>query len=399
MPTLGATLSTSSVVDKAGDTMTGALTFTAGSLSLGGAGYLPDTNLAVASPGGFKALTVNVNRKGGGYIADASVGVNTLVVDDPNVKRGVITAASNATPIVITSVGHGLQNGDVVAISAVGGNTNANGKFTVANKTNDTFELAGSAGNSAYTSGGVFTSAGALYGNQVVVFPRVTRQFGVGGGPSAFGDDVIGVPVYNSGTVYGTAAFNAGSTLGSGGGWRIGVQLDADYNFGFRHSGGTVANAGISLEGTYSLYGIDFASGSYTTFIAMRLKNSTYISALNNAGNTNLSLIGLNSSDQVAFDNACRFNAGFTVANTFNITFSTSTGSKIGTATGEKFAFHNATPVIQRAGAAQAAVATTAATNTTPYGFTTAAQADAIVTLVNEIRAALVEKGLIKGAA
>ena len=49
--------------------------------------------------------------------------------------------------------------------------------------------------------------------------------------------------------------------------------------------------------------------------------------------------------------------------------------------------------------AAQAAVATTASTNTTPYGFTTAAQADAIVTLVNELRAALVAKGIIKGAA
>lgn len=79
--------------------------------------------------------------------------------------------------------------------------------------------------------------------------------------------------------------------------------------------------------------------------------------------------------------------------------FGTTTGSKIGTATNQKIAFHNATPVIQRAGAAQAAVATTGATNTTPYGYTTAAQANAIVTLVNEIRAALVEKGIIKGAA
>ena len=42
-----------------------------------------------------------------------------------------------------------------------------------------------------------------------------------------------------------------------------------------------------------------------------------------------------------------------------------------------------------------AAPAATGATNTTPYGFTTAAQADAIRANVNEIRAVLVAKGLM----
>lgn len=88
-----------------------------------------------------------------------------------------------------------------------------------------------------------------------------------------------------------------------------------------------------------------------------------------------------------------------TIRDSGNFIFNTSTGTKIGTATGQKFAFHNSTPVIQRAGAAQAAVATTGATNVTPFGFTTAAQADAIVTLVNELRAMVVEKGLMKGSA
>ncbi len=82
-----------------------------------------------------------------------------------------------------------------------------------------------------------------------------------------------------------------------------------------------------------------------------------------------------------------------------NLRFGSSVGSLIGQFTNDKFAFHGAIPVIQRASAAQAVVATTAATNTTPYGFTTAAQADAIVTLVNELRAAIVQKGLIKGSA
>lgn len=63
-----------------------------------------------------------------------------------------------------------------------------------------------------------------------------------------------------------------------------------------------------------------------------------------------------------------------------------------------KLGFHGATPTAQRAGSAQAAVATTAATNSTPYGFSEV-QANGIVTLLNEIRATLVEKGLMKGSA
>lgn len=56
-------------------------------------------------------------------------------------------------------------------------------------------------------------------------------------------------------------------------------------------------------------------------------------------------------------------------------------------------------PTGVRAGAAQAILATTGSTTSTPYGYTTAAQADAIVTLVNEIRATLIAAGLMKGSA
>lgn len=58
-----------------------------------------------------------------------------------------------------------------------------------------------------------------------------------------------------------------------------------------------------------------------------------------------------------------------------------------------------ALPGASQASASQAAVATTASTSATPYGFTTAAQADALVTLVNELRRALVAVGIIKGSA
>lgn len=68
-----------------------------------------------------------------------------------------ITDATEAAPIVITSLKHGLSNGESVAIDQVEGNTAANQSWTVANVTPDTFELAGSAGNGAYTGGGRWT--------------------------------------------------------------------------------------------------------------------------------------------------------------------------------------------------------------------------------------------------
>jgi len=62
--------------------------------------------------------------------------------------------------------------------------------------------------------------------------------------------------------------------------------------------------------------------------------------------------------------------------------------------------FFGATPGAQPASASQAAVATTAATNlSSQFGYTTSTQANAIVTLVNQLRADLVTLGIIKGSA
>lgn len=59
----------------------------------------------------------------------------------------------------------------------------------------------------------------------------------------------------------------------------------------------------------------------------------------------------------------------------------------------------SALPGASQASVDQAAVATTAPTNTSPFGYTTSAQAAAIVTLVNALRLALVNVGIIKGSA
>lgn len=73
-------------------------------------------------------------------------------------------------------------------------------------------------------------------------------------------------------------------------------------------------------------------------------------------------------------------------------------GVRLGQSSADKIGFYGTTPIAQPSGAAQAAVLTTAATTTTPHGYATGTQADAIVTLVNEMRDVLVNLGLMAGS-
>lgn len=76
-----------------------------------------------------------------------------------------------------------------------------------------------------------------------------------------------------------------------------------------------------------------------------------------------------------------------------------SEGTVLGASTTDKIAFYGKTAVAQQSSADQAAVTTTASTSTSPVGYSTTTQADAIVTLVNEMRSVLVTVGLMKGSA
>jgi len=93
--------------------------------------------------------------------------------------------------------------------------------------------------------------------------------------------------------------------------------------------------------------------------------------------------------------------AALTMADGINIVADTTTGTKIGTAITQKLGFWNATPVVQQANAAQAAVTPstdlTGADTVSAAGVLAAVQA--VETLVNRLRLDLVTVGIIKGAA
>ena len=69
-------------------------------------------------------------------------------------------------------------------------------------------------------------------------------------------------------------------------------------------------------------------------------------------------------------------------------------GTRIGQASTEKLGFYGlTTPIVQPTGGV--AVTTTAATTSTPYGYSTSTQADAIVTAINATLANLRALGLV----
>jgi hypothetical protein len=86
-----------------------------------------------------------------------------------------VTAATNATPIVITTnKAHLLYNDAIVTITGVAGNTAANDDWNVTVVTPTTFALNNSVGSGAYTSGG--TVSVALSGGKILLGRQWDRQ-------------------------------------------------------------------------------------------------------------------------------------------------------------------------------------------------------------------------------
>jgi hypothetical protein len=68
--------------------------------------------------------------------------------------RSTISAATNASPIVITQNNHGFVTNDQIEIDGCLGNTAANGIWTVTRIDGNSYSLNSSSGNGAWTSGG-----------------------------------------------------------------------------------------------------------------------------------------------------------------------------------------------------------------------------------------------------
>jgi hypothetical protein len=293
-----------------------------------------------------------------------------------NFNKTVTGAVNNGSGLIrLTVVGHNLSADDSgCVVRDVGGVPNATGSWTVTVIDANTIDLVGS------TFAGAFTSGGTLYKREF--YSIFTCGMNGGWGLRVLGAYTSSMIELGGSTVLGAANY--------------GIDLN-----------GTYFNAGLRFSGAFSQWGIDFREGTYASG-CLRLKNQNPVWGRNAADNSNVSLFQINSLNEFQVDAPSRFNSNVAVAASTTWTFgpsasfagsTTGTGLKLGTAINQLIAFHGAAGVPQRANAAQAAIVTTAATQTTPWGFATQAQADAIVALANELRAATVEKGLIKGSA
>lgn len=118
-----------------------------------------DTQSPYYSKAALVPYSVAVNV--GGYAASArGAVVGTRSISGISWQSGAsktITGISKASTAVVTSAGHGFQNGDIVYISGVNGMTQVNNKYyTVSNRATNTFRLSGtsSSGWNTYSSGG-----------------------------------------------------------------------------------------------------------------------------------------------------------------------------------------------------------------------------------------------------
>jgi hypothetical protein len=80
------------------------------------------------------------------------------------------------------------------------------------------------------------------------------------------------------------------------------------------------------------------------------------------------------------------------------VTYNSPDGAQIGKGSTEKLGFWGATPVVRRSGATQAALTVTATTTGGVFGFTSTTQFSALMAQVEELRAALVQYGMLAGS-
>ena len=152
-----------------------------------------------------------------------------------------ITGATNASPIVITATAHGYSNGQTIGITSVGGNLDANGTWVIANATANTFELVGSTGSAAYTSGGAALKYGTI-------------------------DNCGTISGSTSGIIKNGLTINNYSTS----------SMTIDYNY----SGGTVnnyASASFSISNSKAGAKFENMSGGVATITSLSTQNGSYI--------------------------------------------------------------------------------------------------------------------------
>ncbi len=164
------------------------------------------------------------------------------------------------------------------------------------------------------------------------------------------------------------------------------------------HLMGMLASVWMNTTAVTNMYGVVIASTS-----TLGLANSTstptnaYGLYIENFAGSSLSYSIFTNGGLVHFGDSVDLSSGKNITLLAgNIVTDTTTGTKIGTAVAQKLGFWNATPIVQPSGATQAALA---AYVTGAFGLDSNANMQALYNLVVAMRTALVNSGIMKGAA
>lgn len=209
-----------------------------------------------------------------------------------------IIAATNATPIVVTTSGaHRFTTGEIAVISGAQGNTAANGAWTVTVTGATTFSLNNSAGNGSYTGGGVAFDQGFTWNLQGFTVPASgsLQAYSCFDNASCQANGNAPPPAgYLPGQSNGTASsgngsgaevtVNAGNWLGLFGDSNSGTCWFAGLNQGAGELGCLLNNGGMQLFGTPFQNGTMSLSGGVmsATAPAGSLKFCAYAINFNN---------------------------------------------------------------------------------------------------------------------
>ena len=206
--------------------------------------------------------------------------------------------------------------------------------------------------------------------------------------------------VFTSGSLIGVSAqirINSGTasgTLPSG----FGVRSIVDNQ-----------NSSVTLTNGYGYWAsTPTRTGAITNYFAFYTEALTSADYAFYSAGTGRVYIGDTTNSTSAGTGALLLNGGIGLADAKDISFGTTTGTKIGTSTSQKIGFFNATPIVQPASANQAALTdSTTGTPSTTLVDAGAAYSQAninnnfasVARLLNQLRSDLVSLGLIKGAA
>jgi hypothetical protein len=174
------------------------------------------------------------------------------------VSTGIITDAANASPIVITSLLHGLATGDTITISGVKGNTAANGSWRVDVIDENTFSLIGSAGDGTYTpSFGTWTSLQFGAGTSIVI-GSASGSMGTAG---LFSQADSG---FSAGAINLLVSQNAGAGTGPGYDFPVLPKIDTT-NTGITLNAATIMGGAVTINAAASSLHVNSAAPTSNT--------------------------------------------------------------------------------------------------------------------------------------